>query len=116
MNEADSRLQIDTLPDGGGAVLRITGDLNMHTCTELRARLLELIEQQPGRLIVDLSGVGYIDSSGVSTMIEAKRRLERAGGRIVLAGLQARVRSVFEIAKLDRYFKIAPGVEEARGL
>jgi len=116
MNEADSRLQIDAQPEEGGAVLRLAGDLNMHTCSELRTKLLELIEQQPGRLIVDLSGVGYIDSSGVGTMIEAKRRLERTGGRIVLAGLQARVRSVFEIARLDRYFKIAPSVEEARGL
>lgn len=114
MNEGRSSLHIDTQREEGGVVVRLTGDLDMHTCPDLRTTLLECIERQPGRLIVDFSGVGYIDSSGVGTMVELKRRLDRAGGHMVLCGLQSRVRSVFEIAKLDRYFQIAPSVDEAR--
>ena len=76
--------------------------------------LLALIEQRPQRLIIDLTHVGYMDSSGVGTLVELKRRFEQLGGKLVLLGLQSRVRSVFEITRLDRFFVIARDLNEAR--
>jgi anti-sigma B factor antagonist len=57
-----------------------------------------------------------MDSSGVGTMVEIKRLVERGGGRLVLAGLQPRVRSVFEVTQLDRFFDIAKDINDATHL
>ena len=74
----------------------------------------QALAARPARLILDLTEVGYMDSSGVGTIVEAKRHADRQGGRVVLANLQARVRSVLEITQLDRFFVIAASLEAAR--
>jgi len=63
--------------------------------------------------VVDLSGVNYMDSSGVATLVEAMQISRRQSTKLVLCSLQDKVRSVFEIARLDRVFEIAPNVEVA---
>ncbi len=114
MSNRDDRLAIDTSDDEAGVVVSIVGEIDMHSSPQLRAALLEALERKPARVIVDLKGVEYMDSSGVGTVVEAKRRAEQAGGRLVLAGLRPRVRSLFEITQLDRFFTIAETVEDAR--
>ena len=95
-------------------IIRIRGEIDLRSSPELRATLSELVPNQPERLILDLSGVSYMDSSGVGTIVELKRRIDRAGGRVILFGLQPRVRSVFEITRLDKFFTITDGLEQAR--
>jgi anti-anti-sigma factor len=56
-----------------------------------------------------------MDSSGAGTMVLVKRELEREGRSMVLIGLQPRVRSVFEITRLDQFFRIMSSAEEATG-
>ena len=56
---------------------------------------------------MDLKKVSYIDSSGLATFVEALQRMNQAGGKLVLMGLTAAVRGVFEIAKLDSIFILA---------
>ena len=67
----------------------------------------------PNRLVVDLSKVSYIDSSGLAVLIEAMQNVEAYGGRFFLAGLQENVRPIFEIARLDQVFIIFPHVDAA---
>lgn len=111
-NESDG-LKIETSAVESGQIVRVDGEVDLRTSPQLRSLLLQLIEGRPARLIIDLAQVGYMDSSGVGTMVEAKRLVERKGGRVVLANLQPRVRSVFEITQLDQFFTIAASVEEA---
>ena len=73
----------------------------------------ECLERKPDRLVVDLSGVSYIDSSGLAVLIEAMQNVEAYGGRFFLAGLQEKVRPIFEIARLDQVFIIFPHVDAA---
>jgi anti-sigma B factor antagonist len=54
-----------------------------------------------------------MDSSGVATLVEAMQVARRCDSRLVLCGLQEKVRSIFEIARLDMVFSITPGVDEA---
>jgi len=113
MNQSASRLTIRSQYDADGPVVTLAGEVDLRSSPQLREALLEILEQRPARLVIDLSGVEYMDSSGVGTMVEVKRRVERDGGRIILAGLQPRVRSVFEITQLDRFFEIRRDVDEA---
>jgi anti-sigma B factor antagonist len=113
MSEHLDDLRIEMAMRDCGPVVRVTGEVDLRSSPQLRNRLLQIAEAQPKRLILDLSGVSYMDSSGVGTMVEIKRLIERARGQVVLVGLQPRVRSVFEITQLDRFFRIATSVDEA---
>jgi len=99
-----------------GPVVRVSGEVDLRTSPQMREVLLRVAHKNPKRLIVDLSDVSYMDSSGVGTMVEIKRLVERGGGRLVLAGLQPRVRSVFEVTQLDRFFDIAKDINDATHL
>ena len=107
-------LRIRTTADDHGRVVELTGEVDLSTSPKLRNRLQELIENYSGRLIIDLGGVAYMDSSGVGTLVELKRKLERKGGSVVLARPQPRVRSVFEITQLDKFFTITDSIDQAR--
>lgn len=106
-------LQMQTSGSPETPVLSLRGELDLHNSPRLRNLLQPLVEKRPVKLILDLTGVSYMDSSGVGTMVEFKRRMERGGGRLILAGLQQRVRSVFEITQLDKFFTITATLEEA---
>src|SRR3954465_14281258 len=91
-----------------------TGAIDPHVSPELRASLRTIIDdERPKRLIVDLSQVPYIDSSGIAVLIGAMQSLELEGGVFLIAGAREGVRMIFESAKLDQYFKLFPGVDAA---
>ena len=91
-----------------------TGAIDLHVSPELRASLRTIIDKEkPKRLVVDLSQVPYIDSSGIAVLIGAMQSLEHEGGVFALAGAQEGVRMIFESAKLDQYFRLYPDVESA---
>jgi len=56
--------------------------------------------------------VPYMDSSGVATLVEAMQTARRTGGRLILCSMQAKVRSIFEIARLDTVFTIVASADE----
>lgn len=89
------------------------GALDLHVSPEVRAALRDLIDAKPKRLVVDLSRVPYVDSSGLAVLIGAKQDLENAGGTFLLAGAQQAVRTILESARLDQYFKMVPDVDAA---
>lgn len=99
-----------------GLLVTLSGDIDLSRSPSLRHELLELVKQQPKRLVVDLSAVPYMDSSGVATLIEALQHQRKAGAKMVLCGLQPKVRSIFEIARLDAVFKIVTDCEAAKSI
>ena len=81
----------------------------------MRSRQKKGLALLRGRLVLDLSQVDYMDSSGVATLVEALQQCRTRQTALVLSGLQARVRSVFEIAKLDSVFTIRTDLDAALG-
>jgi anti-sigma B factor antagonist len=101
-----------TLPDAPN-VLPLEGEIDLHVSPRVAASLAAMMEQKPRRLVVDLSAVSYIDSSGLAVLIEGMQNVEAYGGKLVLAGLQEKVRPIFEMARLDQVFIIFPHVDAA---
>jgi anti-sigma B factor antagonist len=87
-------------------VLELRGDIDLNEKPKVAAQLEPLIERQITGIVIDLSQVPYVDSSGLAIFIDALQRVQQYGGRLALAGLQKNVRLVFEISKLDKVFKI----------
>ena len=100
------------LPDESN-VLRLEGEIDLHVSPRVAESLRTMSEQKPARLVVDLSRVSYIDSSGLAVLIEGMQNVEAYGGRFFLTGLQDNVRPIFEIARLDQVFIIFPHVDAA---
>ncbi len=89
------------------------GAIDLHVSPEMRASLRTLIDQKPKRLVVDLSRVPYIDSSGLAVLIGAMQSLEHQGGVLMLAAARETVRLILATARLDEYFKLFPSVDSA---
>lgn len=115
MGDLENNLQIEVRDLEGACLMVLRGEIDMRSAPALREQLLEAVESRPSRVILDLTAVDYVDSSGVGTMVDFKRRIDRLGAAVVLVGLQERVRSVFEITRLDKFFQIVSSVDEAQG-
>lgn len=113
MNQERDNLDVRATREPGGTIVHLVGEIDLRTSPQLRRVFLELVDEKPERIILNLAGVGYVDSSGVGTMVELKRLAMRKGGEVVLVGLQPRVRSLFEITRLDKFFTIADSIDEA---
>ena len=101
-----------SLPDAPN-VLPLEGEIDLHVSPRISASLGAIIEQKPQRIVVDLSKVSYIDSSGLAVLIEGMQNVEAYGGKFILAGIQENVKPIFEIARLDQVFIIFPHVDAA---
>src|SRR3954464_9816974 len=101
-----------SLPDEPN-VLPLEGEIDLHVSPRISAALAAMIEQKPPRLVVDLSKVSYIGSSGLAVLIEGMQNVEAYGGKFIIAGIQDNVKPIFEIARLDQVFIIFPHVDAA---
>lgn len=114
MTDTPRALKVEQVTLDGVDVFRLRGAIDWHTAPQLRQALLHAVDQGAGALVLDLTHVPYVDSSGVGTMVLAKREYERAGRRVVLLGVQARVRSVLEVTRLEHFFTLVERVDEVR--
>ena len=94
-------------------VLPLEGDIDLHVSLAVTESLNAVIRKKAERIVIDLSRVTYIDSAGVAALILAMQEVEAYGGKFFLAGLQKTLRSIFEISRLDRTFRIFPDVDAA---
>lgn len=94
-------------------VLPLEGDIDLHVSPVVREALNAMIKKKPERIVIDLSRVTYIDSSGVAALILAMQDVEAYGGKFLLSGLQETLRLIFETSQLERVFRIFPDVDAA---
>ena len=100
-----------TKPQTG--ILALEGEIDLHRLPEVKETLDPLVAQKLPRILIDLSKVTYIDSSGLAVFIEMMQRIGAYGGKFSLFGLADNVRAIFEIARLDQVFRIYPNEETA---
>src|SRR5438270_5093679 len=96
-------------------VLPLDGEIDLHVSPEVAASLRTMIENKPKQVVIDLTKVTYLDSSGLAVLIEGMQNVQKYGGRFGLAGVQEDVKHVFDIARLDQVFQIYPDVDTALG-
>ena len=94
-------------------IVDAVGDIDLSRSQAFQQSLLVVLNEKPEALIVNLAGVPYMDSSGVASLVKLLSRSRKGGFKLALVGLQDRVRSVFEITRLDNVFEIYPTEEEA---
>lgn len=94
-------------------ILALEGEVDLHRAPEIREALAPLVAQKVPRLLIDLTKVRYIDSSGLAVFIETLQRVQAYGGTFGLFGLCESVRTIFHVACLDQVFRIFPDAAAA---
>jgi anti-sigma B factor antagonist len=100
--------------EDGLHIVELSGEVVLQHAPELRSVLGAHAEAKRPRLLVDVSGVEYMDSAGIATLIEYVQLSISFGGRFALAGAQQRLRAIFELVRLGEVFPIRPTVAEAK--
>lgn len=95
-------------------IFALEGDIDLYQTPAVKERLNELIERKLATILVDLTGVTYMDSSGLAVLIESLQRIAAYGGKLGIFGLRPTVRHIFDIARLDQIFRIFPDEAAAR--
>lgn len=90
----------------GCTVLEVRGELDMATSPQLRQALMRLVEAGDRQVVVDLGGVGFMDSSALGALVETYKALRAVNGRLALAAVQPAVRSVLAVTSVDRVIKV----------
>ncbi|MCW2582910.1 MAG: anti-sigma factor antagonist [Klenkia sp.] len=104
--------QTHTRDDGVG-VLAPVGRLTMVAAPQLRGLVSQLVEQGHARIVVDLSGTDFIDSSGLGALIAGLKTTRQAGGDLRLAAVGPQVQAVLELTNLHRVLRPRPDVAGA---
>ncbi|MBV9277569.1 MAG: STAS domain-containing protein [Candidatus Eremiobacteraeota bacterium] len=114
---ASDQLSIDVVgePNPQAKVFALRGTLDMATSPSLRSMLLEATEAGKEDLIIDLTRVEYIDSTGLGSLIGAQRRAQEHNGRLRLVVKEGPLSRLFNITGLVRVFGIYPTVDDALG-
>jgi anti-anti-sigma factor len=102
-------LKIITRDAMTGPVLEIIGDLDYSNATELR-ELITTLALQPGqRLVLDLAGMEFCDSSGITALIAARHHAHAAQADMALTAVPSHILRVLSIVGLDQIFSLCPG-------
>jgi len=96
----------------GAVVVHLVGELDLYNAHEVRETLLASCAEEPEKLVVDLGGVTFVDSTALGVFIEARSRLADKR-RFVLASPGVETRRALEISGLDRHLNVQESVDEA---
>ena len=106
-------LRLDLTERDGWSVLHVGGEVDVPTPPRLRERLLKMVSDGRFLVVVDLTDVDFIDSTGLGVLIGALKRVRTHGGDLALVCSERRILKVFEITGLDQVFSIHETVDGA---
>ncbi len=85
---------------GEATLVEVEGEIDLHSAPGFKEALLHLGEPLPTRVALDMSGVSFLDSTGIGALVGVLKKTRERGGQIAFFGAQPRVKRVFEIAGL----------------
>jgi anti-sigma B factor antagonist len=106
-------VSVSRTASGDVPVVAVSGEVDVYSAPALKESLSELLHSGVRTLIVDLSSVAFLDSTGLGALVEARAATSEAGGSLPLVCSHERILKLFTITGLDGVFAIHPTVEEA---
>ena len=106
-------LTLNTRTEGQHTVLAVAGEVDVYTAPALRDRIADLLDKGQQRLVIDLGGVEFLDSTGLGVLVAGLNRAREVGGSLSLVCPQERVLKLFRITGLDEVFTVHSTVDDA---
>jgi len=97
----------------GQIILDISGEVDVLTAPLLKDAIIDQVNKGASHIIINLESVEYLDSTGLGTLIGGLKRTREAKSRLSIAGMNSRIRRLFDITGIDKIFIIHETVEDA---
>jgi anti-sigma B factor antagonist len=108
-------LKVSTWSQGDHSVVSVTGEIDLYTAPTLQSELMGAINGGQVRLVVDMSGVDFCDSTGINVLLAALRRAREQGGDLQLARPGSAIRKVLQVTGLETVFTVLDEPVEVTG-
>ena len=108
----EAQIEVERSDHGGIPVLRVRGEIDVASAPQFRAPVLDLMSQPSDTLIVDMSDVTFIDSTGLGVLLDAEKRSRAAGKSLRLVVTQPHVRRLLELTGLDEVLNVVASASE----
>ncbi|GGS87390.1 anti-sigma-B factor antagonist [Planobispora rosea] len=106
-------LKVSTRSHGGQTVMAVVGEIDLYTAPRLQAEFARLLQESATtRVVIDMSGVEFCDSTGMNVLLSALKRLRERGGALEVAGPRPAVRKILQVTGLDSVFTVHEAVPE----
>jgi anti-sigma B factor antagonist len=109
-------IEIQITTSGSITVMAPTGDLTSDLGMQLMSAVADLVQKGHKNIVLDLSGVRHINSSGIGSLVSAFTKVSNSGGRIVLTGLGKTTRDLLSVTKLMTVFEATDSLDDAMTL
>ncbi|HEV2888258.1 MAG TPA: STAS domain-containing protein [Jatrophihabitans sp.] len=106
-------LSLTASSTGAHTVLEVHGEVDVHSASQLADRLVQIIDSGQQSVVVDLSRLSFIDSTGLGALVAARNRAQQTGAALRLVCTSERMLKLFRITGLDAVFEIYATVPEA---
>jgi anti-sigma B factor antagonist len=106
-------LGLDVVERNGFAVLAVHGEVDVYTAPQFREQLIQLVDQGHRKIVIDLEGVEFLDSTGLGVLVGGLKRVRSHDGDLALVCTQRRILKVLEITGLTKVFSIHDSVDAA---
>jgi anti-sigma B factor antagonist len=106
-------LLVQSRQQGTWTILDVKGEIDLSTAPRLRERIVELVEGGSYNIVVNLSDVPFMDSTGLGVLVGSLKRVRERDGTLALAGVARPVQRVLSLTGMDKVFPIHPTVDEA---
>lgn len=107
------RLGLDVRQVSGRPVLYVTGEIDIYTAPLFKQAVVNLVSEGTHNIVIDLTGVTFMDSSGFGTLLGATRRLRPGGGGLHLAGANSTIQRMLRLTRLDSIMQVHESAEAA---
>ncbi len=107
-------MELSTKTTNHIAIGEMQGRFDALEASKLSTWLDSVSAQSPAQVIINMSGVTFVDSTALSTLVKGMKRCRQQNGDLVICGLQKQVKVIFELTRLDKAFSIHP--DEATAL
>ena len=87
-------------------ILTLKGSLDINTAPHLSEEIDKIIGQKPAKVIVDMSGLDLIDSSGVAALVKLYKGVRGAGGGVLISGARDQPLAIFKLLRMDKVFNL----------
>jgi anti-sigma B factor antagonist len=106
-------MKVQVRTQDNNTIIECTGEVDLYTSPKLREALLKEMVGAQTNVLINMSGVSYIDSSGIATLVEGLQLSQRTQTRFGLFGLRPNAKSVLELARLTKVFSIFENEQDA---
>jgi len=98
--------QFDVQRNNAATTLTVRGSLDINSAPQLAEEIDKIVATKPSRVLVDLSGLDLIDSSGVAALVKLYKGIRNVGGAVTISGARDQPLSIFKLLKMDKVFNL----------